>query len=166
MLYSYQYRDHHTLSHNQKTVQCNELSGKKDTKVTKDLNSFKNNKCDKPGYLKSDTMKMLWKPIDKTVCSWDKDAFYGMGWAVCPEKFENGECRHQRFYISHTGGAIGGSSVLLVLPSKSHDQSNVDNDKVPKGVVVAIVVNMISVGLNKTAFEIAQVFEKVTNSQK
>ncbi|KAK3095522.1 hypothetical protein FSP39_015601 [Pinctada imbricata] len=159
MLYSYQYRKHHTMSGSQKSRKGNEMPIIQDAQNTKDKLSIE--PAEKPGYLKSETMEIVWKPVDKTVCSWDKDASYAMGWAVCPEKYENGECRHQRFYVSHTGGAIGGSSVLLILPPKSQDEGNKDTYKPPKGVVVAIVVNMISVGLNKTALEIGQVFEKV-----
>ncbi|XP_046543740.1 serine beta-lactamase-like protein LACTB, mitochondrial [Haliotis rubra] len=106
------------------------------------------------GYLKRETVGEMWQPVDNTECSWDKDGGYALGWAIIPEKLDHGCCRHQRHYVTHTGGAIGASSVLVVVP-----RSGVDNP--PSGVVVAIMVNMISIGLNKTALSIAEEFEKV-----
>ena len=124
-----------------------------------------NNKCDSlPGYLKPETIRAIWSPVERTKCTWDKSGKYGMGWAVIPEKHEHGECRHQRYYATHTGGAIGASSVLLVLPEKGRNEHEEELCP-PKGVVVAIVVNMISVGLNSTALKIAKIFEDVDLEQ-
>ncbi|XP_071098818.1 serine beta-lactamase-like protein LACTB, mitochondrial [Haliotis cracherodii] len=106
------------------------------------------------GYLKRETVKEMWRPAENTECSWDRDGGYALGWAVVPEKLDHGCCRHQRHYVGHTGGAIGASSVLVVLPRSGGDNP-------PSGVVVAIMVNMISIGLNKTALSIAEEFEKV-----
>ena len=87
---------------------------------------------------------------------------YGMSWAVIPGAIRHGACRDQRFYVSHTGGAIGASSVLLVLPRKP-DQTvgNASKAGSPQGVVVSMIVNLQSVGLNKVALEIAKKFEKL-----
>jgi len=52
------------------------------------------------------------------------------------------------------GGAIGASSVLLVAPSPIKKE-----DRLPKGVVVAILCNMQGVGLNQLAADIAKCFE-------
>lgn len=120
-----------------------------------------------PGYLKKDTVEMIFSPVDKTECTWDKEGFYGMGWAVTPEKYENGFCRQQKHYVSHTGGAIGASSVLLILPPQNYGKQNKTRSLdggtslPPKGVVVAIVTNLGSVGLNSVALQIAQIFESV-----
>ncbi len=110
-----------------------------------------------PGFIKPETVDMLWTPVIKTKCSWGGgDGHYGMGWGVFPATQEFGHCRKTQFYVNHTGGAIGASSVLLVLPSSSNPES-----ACPTGVVVAIMVNLTSVSLAKTALEVAKVFEKV-----
>ena len=112
-----------------------------------------------PGYLKAKTMKMMWEPLRMAKMDWN-EGFYGMGWGVCENNQEHGLCKKQRFYISHTGGAIGASSVLLILPSQ-HQAAEFPENSPPQGVVVAILVNMTSVGLNKTALEIAKIFENI-----
>ncbi|KAI8494774.1 hypothetical protein Bbelb_273790 [Branchiostoma belcheri] len=116
-----------------------------------------------PGYLKCDTMAKVWGPAANTKCSWDKnaDGYYGMGWGVIPNKVEYGHGRKQRFYVSHTGGAVGASSVLLVLPPKHSTDTLVDSLP-PKGVVVAILCNLQGVNLNPLALEMAKNFEELT----
>ena len=76
------------------------------------LYSFQNS----DGYLKSDTVKMIWTPVANTSLAWDKDGQYGMGWGVIPPQVNHPFCKSRQFYVSHTGGAIGARSVLLVLP--------------------------------------------------
>ncbi|XP_069078105.1 serine beta-lactamase-like protein LACTB, mitochondrial isoform X2 [Pleurodeles waltl] len=114
-----------------------------------------------PGYLKPGTITMMWTPVPNTEMSWDKDGKYAMGWAAVESKQEYGHCRQQRHYVSHTGGAVGGSSVLLILPEES-DSSHLDTDGhlPPRGVVVSLITNMQSVGLNSTALKIAREFDK------
>ncbi|XP_058264910.1 serine beta-lactamase-like protein LACTB, mitochondrial isoform X1 [Hemibagrus wyckioides] len=116
-----------------------------------------------PGFLKPHTVKALWAPVDKTEASWDKDGRYAQGWAVVEKQQKYGECRMRRHYISHTGGAVGASSVLLVLPSESLKASG-QRAAPPQGVVVAIMANIQAVGLNKTALKIAHEFEKARGS--
>jgi hypothetical protein len=41
-----------------------------------------------------------------------------MGWYVVPEKYENELCKHQQHFVSHTGGAIGASRILPILPTQ------------------------------------------------
>ena len=82
---------------------------------------------------------------------------YGLGWAVRKRLKNYGYCMDQTHYVSHTGGAIGASSVLLVAPSQPGP--NFDNSKLPQGVVVAILCNMQGVGLNKLGADIAAVFQ-------
>ena len=125
-------------------------------------------KDDLAGYLQPKTMEMIWKPVENTRTSWELDGSYAMGWGVCESKQEHGLCKQQRYYISHTGGAIGASSVLLILPSLHNPNLPTGNSpkqknykSLPEGVVVTIIVNMMSVGLNKTALEIAKTFEKI-----
>ncbi|XP_051978585.1 serine beta-lactamase-like protein LACTB, mitochondrial [Xyrauchen texanus] len=112
-----------------------------------------------PGFLKPHTAKAMWAPVDKTEASWDKDGLYGQGWLVVEKQQKYGQCHNRRHYVSHTGGAVGASSVLLVLPRES---TQVTDQKLtpPQGVVVTIITNVQSVGLNATALKIAQEFDK------
>ncbi|NWR95607.1 LACTB protein, partial [Furnarius figulus] len=115
-----------------------------------------------PGYLKAGTVAMMWTPVPKTEVSWDRDGKYAMAWAVVEKKQECGCCRKQRHYTSHTGGAVGASSVLLILPEELHPQAVVAP---PRGVIVTIVCNMQSVSLNSTALKIAREFDKEKQAQ-
>ncbi|XP_070277534.1 serine beta-lactamase-like protein LACTB, mitochondrial isoform X1 [Myotis yumanensis] len=112
-----------------------------------------------PGYLKPETMVMIWTPVPNTEMSWDKEGKYAMAWGVVEKKQTYGSCRKQRHYASHTGGAVGASSVLLILPEEL-DAESVCNKVPPRGVVVSIICNMQSVGLNGTALKIALEFDK------
>lgn len=115
-----------------------------------------------PGFLKPRTAEAIWTPVDKTEASWDKDGLYGQGWLVVKQLQKYGQCRNRRHYVSHTGGAVGASSVLLVLP---REKSLLADGKrcPPQGVVVTIITNMQSVGLNTTALKIAQEFDSATD---
>ncbi|XP_047189364.1 serine beta-lactamase-like protein LACTB, mitochondrial isoform X1 [Scophthalmus maximus] len=113
-----------------------------------------------PGFLKPQTAIDLWAPVDRTEASWDKDGMYAQGWLVVEKLQKYGECRKRRHYVSHTGGAVGASSVLLVLPSAETEQRQGQSSLPPQGVVVTIITNMQSVGLNSTALKIAHEFDK------
>ncbi|XP_071388289.1 serine beta-lactamase-like protein LACTB, mitochondrial isoform X1 [Centroberyx affinis] len=113
-----------------------------------------------PGFLKPRTALDLWAPVDKTEASWDKDGLYAQGWLVVEKLQKYGQCRSRRHYVSHTGGAVGASSVLLVLPSEETVQCQGQTPVLPQGVVVTIITNMQSVGLNSTALKIAHEFDK------
>jgi len=107
-----------------------------------------------PGYLKSSTMAELWKPQAGADLKWGgDDLVYGLGWAVRPRKKNYGFCLDNQHYVTHTGGAIGASSVLLVAP-----QPVQQGVRAPQGVVVAILCNMQGVGLNKLATDLAKTF--------
>lgn len=113
-----------------------------------------------PGYLKSSTMTEVWSPVTGSKMDWDQDGNYGLGWGVVPEQYKYGCGRKIRHYVSHTGGAVGASSVLLVMPMDVLECGEESPSKsLPQGVVVAIIANMGSVGLNKVALQIAKVFE-------
>ncbi|XP_037006950.1 serine beta-lactamase-like protein LACTB, mitochondrial isoform X2 [Artibeus jamaicensis] len=112
-----------------------------------------------PGYLKPETMVMIWTPVPNTEMSWDKEGKYAMAWGVVEKKQTYGSCRKQRHYASHTGGAVGASSVLLILPEEL-DADSLYNKVPPRGIVVSIICNMQSVGLNSTALKIALEFDK------
>ncbi|XP_041965187.1 serine beta-lactamase-like protein LACTB, mitochondrial isoform X2 [Alosa sapidissima] len=117
-----------------------------------------------PGFLKPHTAMALWSPVDKTEASWDKDGLYAQGWLVVEKLQKYGQCRSRRHYVSHTGGAVGASSVLLVLPSEFNGEADAgtraQGQTLPQGVVVTIITNMQSVGLNTTALKIALEFDK------
>jgi len=107
-----------------------------------------------PGYLKSSTMAELWRPQSGANLKWGgDDLVYGLGWAVRQRKKNYGFCLDQQHYVTHTGGAIGASSVLLVAP-----QPPQEGGRLPQGMVVAILCNMQGVGLNKLAADIAKAF--------
>eukprot|EP00092_Neocalanus_flemingeri_P034475 GFUD01037486.1.p1 GENE.GFUD01037486.1~~GFUD01037486.1.p1 ORF type:complete len:623 (+),score=230.90 GFUD01037486.1:36-1904(+) len=108
-----------------------------------------------PGYLKSSTMAELWRPQAGANLKWGgDDLVYGLGWAVRQRKKNYGFCLDQQHYVTHTGGAIGASSVLLVAPQPPQEGS-----RLPQGVVVAILCNMQGIGgLNKLAAEIGKAF--------
>ncbi|XP_041034474.1 serine beta-lactamase-like protein LACTB, mitochondrial [Carcharodon carcharias] len=120
-----------------------------------------------PGYLTPATMRMIWSPVGKTELSWDREGRYAMGWGIVEQSQQCGQCRHQRHYLTHTGGAVGASSVLLLLPEEPPDSpAGPSGARVPpRGVVVAILCNLQSVGLNPTALNIALEFEKVRTAQ-
>ncbi|NWZ02924.1 LACTB protein, partial [Loxia curvirostra] len=119
-----------------------------------------------PGYLKPSTVAMMWTPVPKTEVSWDRDGKYAMAWAVVEKNQQCGCCRQQRHYASHTGGAVGASSVLLILPEEL-DPEAVGPWPVapPRGVIVTIICNMQSVSLNGTALKIAREFDREKQAQ-
>ena len=100
-------------------------------------------------------MKLMWTPVKGCKMPWDQDGAYALGWAAVEDRQKHPYCHKSRHYISHTGGAIGASSVLLIMPSS---ESNI---LPPNGVVVSVICNMQSVGLNKVALKIAKIFENV-----
>ncbi|XP_075998002.1 serine beta-lactamase-like protein LACTB, mitochondrial isoform X2 [Genypterus blacodes] len=116
-----------------------------------------------PGFLKPQTVLELWAPAERTAVSWDKDGLYAQGWVVVEKLQKYGQCRRRRYYVSHTGGAVGASSVLLVLPSEEIFQHPGHTVRLPQGVVVTIITNMQSVGLQATALKIANEFDKARN---
>ncbi|XP_074405819.1 serine beta-lactamase-like protein LACTB, mitochondrial [Zonotrichia albicollis] len=119
-----------------------------------------------PGYLKPSTVAMMWTPVPKTEVSWDRDGKYAMAWAVVEKNQQCGCCRQQRHYASHTGGAVGASSVLLILPEELHPEAGGAWPVAPpRGVVVTIICNMQSVSLNSTALKIAREFDREKQAQ-
>ncbi|XP_053740733.1 serine beta-lactamase-like protein LACTB, mitochondrial isoform X1 [Synchiropus splendidus] len=109
-----------------------------------------------PGFLKPKTIQELWEAVDRTESNSNKDHLYAQGWMVVKEKHKYGQCKRRRCFVSHTGGAVGASSVLLVLPT---DEA-LDGQTLPRGVVVTILMNVQGVGLKSTAFKIAHEFDK------
>ncbi|GMT23678.1 hypothetical protein PFISCL1PPCAC_14975, partial [Pristionchus fissidentatus] len=62
------------------------------------------------------------------------------------------ETRSRGGYWYHTGGAVGASSALLIQPSKG------EGEAVPKGVCVAILVNIQACSVLNLAEELAEIF--------
>jgi len=104
-----------------------------------------------------------------------------MGWGVIPPKDHPPYCRDQRMFVEHTGGAVGASSVLLILPrcgDSARGGSDVqgsplgvveelrgDGEGTVEGVVVAIMVNMQGVGMQRLALQVARIFETLPCQQ-
>ena len=114
-----------------------------------------------PGYLRAGTVRMLWAPVANTQCSWDKDGAYGMGWGVVPAKRAHAHGRSTGYYVTHTGGAIGTSSALVILPRDGATGGAVTSAAAASGVVVALLANLQGVGLNRVGVDIAKLFENI-----
>lgn len=111
------------------------------------------------GILKSSTVQTLWAPVTKTNNPKSKYE-YALGWYVTPcENIDTDD----KYIIQHTGGAVGCSSVLCILPNKrpvevsSKVTSAEDCNDGPEGIAIVLIVNMESVGLLKTAEKLADV---------
>lgn len=111
------------------------------------------------GYLHSDTVKAMWTPTPVTINKVGFSIGYGLGWAVSDNKVWVG-CGHEELpWVSHSGGAVGCSSTLVILQPNQIDTTG----PAPQGIVVAMLTNMESVALSPTAQAIALAFEKVDN---
>lgn len=128
-----------------------------------------------PGYLKQETVQAIWKPIPTARAKPTNEYCYAMGWTVVEKEQQHGHCRPHRHFVAHSGGAMGFSSMLTIAPSQKADidgcndrasvLENKDIKRVslnatnpPKGVVVALYVNLLDVGLSKTAEGIIEAF--------
>ncbi|XP_053127857.1 serine beta-lactamase-like protein LACTB, mitochondrial [Hemicordylus capensis] len=114
-----------------------------------------------PGYLKPSTIAMMWTPVPQTDLPGSRSDKYGMAWRVMEKKQECGFCRQERYCATHSGRAVGASSVLLILPEEGALEAPKGSPQVPpQGVVVSIICNMQAVSLLSTALNIAMEFEK------
>jgi hypothetical protein len=146
------------------------------------------NKSYPPGYLKAETMQTMWTVQPGTTRNWGRGDGYGMGWVVVPSRQEYGGGDVQAFTVGHTGGAVGASSVLLVVPNEvpypaaipldstsTHHRPSVPNSLsvssslesgvpqrsdicIPCGFTVASIMNLGDVGLHRLAMDIAALF--------
>lgn len=166
MLYSYQYSESSVNIDrgSQKSKQRRIGTGKSNSQVDENENEVAS-----APFLKPESVKKMWSGVKNTQCDWGgvKGGAYGLGWGVWNLVREDSFCKSRPFFVSHTGGAVGASSVLLILPDADNKElcmktAETDNDHIPKGVVVAIIVNMVSIGLNKEALDIAKLFEKAS----
>jgi serine beta-lactamase-like protein LACTB len=124
------------------------------------LYSYQNN--NPTNYLKQSTIKnFLWSkqsmpvtirkdkvdklplvtPLEKTYC--------GLGWYMV---YNDKDCLKR---VYHTGGAVGCSSCLLIVPKDDGNESN------PNGIVVAVLCNLDNAsGIANFTNEIANIFKE------
>ncbi|ELT87536.1 hypothetical protein CAPTEDRAFT_152088 [Capitella teleta] len=100
------------------------------------------------------TVRMLWTPAENVKCYWSQTGGYGLGWQTEPYDKKAGRIKdlNERFFVGHTGGTVGASSILWMLPSDGGGEGR------PKGVVVAMISNL-NVNMRDAATDIAKLFE-------
>ena len=65
---------------------------------------------------------------------------------------------NQQFYVGHSGGAVGASSVLIIVPDKGTNTNENIMRTIPKGTVVAILVNLENVSCRNLGKNVADEF--------
>jgi Beta-lactamase. len=103
-------------------------------------------------------VQTMWKTLPGTRMKWGRDDGYGMGWVVVPQQQEYGGGDIQKFAVGHTGGAVGASSVLLMLPDPH------SSNTIPSGVAVAIITNLQGISLDHLALNVAALFCDAKNN--
>ncbi len=94
-------------------------------------------------FLKSETIaNLLWTAQSKPenvkskerelLCEPSETVSYGLGWFVCFDKNNNLK------YAYHTGGAVGATSCLMIIPDRNNDSNKTNT---PNGTVVAVLCN-------------------------
>lgn len=93
-----------------------------------------------PGYLQQNTLNELFKP---QYTSDGKSTNYGLGW-------RSGEDKKGRYWIGHSGGSVGGTTMMLVYPKEK--------------IVVVTLVNLSQAKTGDLAFRLAnQLFTTTEN---
>jgi len=108
-------------------------------------------------FLKSETMAEMWRGNEVTRDTTRGDVLYALGFTVIDPFRKCVFCKERDMTrVGHSGGAVGASSTLVI----SFDPTHVCNKDVmePKGVVVAMITNLIDIGLTSTATDIADLF--------
>jgi hypothetical protein len=96
----------------------------------------------------------MWSPI---VATDKKNTFYGLGWMIKTEQPSSVNESTIPSHIYHTGGAIGATSVLLIIPCSN----NCSNPRC--GICIAILTNLHSAGeIYQTALDIALLFRQIS----
>ena len=110
------------------------------------------------GVVSPQVLEEMWAGEANAIYNKERVERYGLGFVVIPknrlEKVEG--CERPLEVISHTGGAVGASSVLLIIP-----EAEAKSGEGAKGICVAILCNLQSVGLTATARKIAREFDGV-----
>lgn len=145
-----------------------------------DCSSSKNNVVDSPLLLQPETVSTMWREVVSNVSS-KSQLGYALGWMIQRggERVQGGKRVH--YCVGHTGGTVGASSVLLILPNlrtcgkmvengvgrndvRNGIELNVGPDvkkevSEPRGVVVAIICNLQQVqGFFSLGSQIASIF--------
>lgn len=104
-------------------------------------------------FLKSETVKSMWTPVVPVRQGYES---YGLGFFVGSDNYTHDpnleladfdprpKAAPYKFYVYHPGGAVGASSMLLILPEEE--------------IAVAIIVNLSDVNLYDLAFSILKEF--------
>lgn len=97
-------------------------------------------------YLNSSTMKSyLWSPQSQPP---KDDLPYGLGWHLKLDKENNSKVK----YVYHTGGAVGSTTCLLIIPTDS-------NGNETSGLVVSILCNLQDIReIVKLSLRISDIF--------
>lgn len=118
---------------------------------------------DRQGFLQPSTVQELWTPMESTTGKFSRNgrySSYGMGWRLSDKQDACGGCANKRpFAAYHSGGSVGGTSALVVVPTVKHRGKG----SPPHGVVVAILGNINDVAYEEVAFDIAKEFSKLSN---
>lgn len=93
------------------------------------------------GILDHHTVVDMWKPVVTNIRFSSRVSFldYGMGWLMRQGDAGVVGGKGRPFCVGHTGGAVGASSVLLIVPQDP--QLSTEREK-SCGVVVAVVFNL------------------------
>lgn len=123
-------------------------------------------------FLKQSTIKTMWTGNPVTARPDIPDVLYALGFVVGEPLRKCMFCKERELMtVFHTGAAVGSSSVLFLAFPLSISQGSKNCDKPDKksgkkeqeasdvqGVVVSMITNLTSIGLKKTAEEIAANF--------
>lgn len=79
--------------------------------------------------LEPNTIAMMWTPIVFPYKS-KPGLGYGIGWLLKQADVNTAGGREQLFYAAHSGGSVGASSILVVMPSKTGNTTMTVKDAV------------------------------------
>ncbi len=118
--------------------------------------------------LDGSTTEMMWEPVVKAISSRNPQAqlSYGMGWLVRQGKSDVLGGRQMSFCVGHTGGTVGASSALVIVPRQQTELYSIPSPEAgssetsaPEGVTVAVLFNMQEVkGMFSLGVQIAEEF--------
>ena len=110
------------------------------------------------GILDHHTVVDMWKPVVTNIRFSSRVSFldYGMGWVMRQGDAGVVGGKGKPFCVGHTGGAVGASSVLLIV--SQDPQLSAEREK-SCGVVVAVIFNLQEVrGMFSLGLQIAEEF--------
>ncbi|KAI6654722.1 hypothetical protein LOD99_2601 [Oopsacas minuta] len=88
----------------------------------------------------------------------DKGVCIGLGWFIKPNLEQlrvRSEDESARFSVFHSGGAVGASSYLLILP-RGEEGVHEGTKDVPSGIVIAIIGNLENISFSRLISEIGE----------